>query len=452
MTVLIAVLTATLAVPPAANAAPADEGETIKIDTFDYRPLTNTDRSGAYRAEPRRGEKATLESLREETRRATASYQSDYGRPEVSAQAWSPPSFEYDYITPSECEDRQDVSGTADGWIKNHYAFCRIYKAERVLERCRWLFGCVTFRATFWVTTVGYGSERDRRIRFLTAVDHIQVTTQVGGYPAEPSPGLEVATLVTVENRCAPLIQPQDCQLANNSNSQVSVTRPLTAWRNVNYFYTDMDSTAPGVSDGNPDQLGFADFWNKVSIRWPLNSGSADKETDRQTARFDTNTYLNLNGRNGGIFSKVRPVIHFPVNDPFWAPMRQSAEHYQLAMTQPQLTIPRVDGKQIPGIQGGTPLTRLYRDEARRRENRNTAVAACVEEWGTGYPEGGFQCDEFPFASTHEGAAATYNPRRWFSVQRIPGPDNEAAGTWLGAWYSYDRILDGDIFNVNVTL
>lgn len=28
--------------------------------------------------------------------------------------------------------------------------------------------------------------------------------------------------------------------------------------------------------------------------------------------------------------------------------------------------------------------------------------------------------------------------------------DNEAAGRWLGAGYSYDRILDGDDFHVNV--
>jgi hypothetical protein len=449
---LILTMVGALAVPGAANAAPSVEA-TVKSDTFDYRPLKSDARS-ATTAQPRRLQKPTLDSLRQETRNATASYQSEYKptQDEISTQAWSPPSFAYDFIEPSECENRQDVSGTAQGWIKNHYAFCRIYKAERGLEQCRPFIGCVTYRASFWVTTIGYGSERERRIRFLTQIDHISVTTQVGGFPAQENPALAAATVVTVENECAALIQPEDCQLQNNANSRTTQTLPLTLWRNINYFYTDMLSTAPGVSDANPDQLGFTDFWNDVKIRWPLNSGATERESERQTVRFDTNTYLNLNGRNGGIFSKVRPIIHFPVNEPFWAPMRLSGEHYQLAMTKPELTIPRVTDKKIPGIEGGDPLTRLYRDTARRTENRNTAVAACVQEWGTNYPEGGFQCDEFPFASTREGAATTYNPGRNFSVQRLPGPDNEAAGTWLGAWYSYDRILDGDIFNVNVTL
>ena len=451
--IVVTSLVCVMAMPSIAEAAPAlSDDEIITVDTFDYRPLATAGGSGMYQAQPRRSSEPTLQSLREETEQATASYQSNYPKPEVSTLDWSPPPFAYDFITPAECEDRQDASGTAQGWIKNHYAFCRIYRAERVQERCRFLFGCVTYRAAFWVTTVGFGSERERRIRFLTVVSNIQVTTQVGGFPAEPSPVLEQATLVSVQNLCAPLIRPEDCQLLNNSTSQDAATKPLTFWRGTNFFYTDMLSTAPGATDFNPDRLGYADFWNKVSIRWPLSSTTSDRESDRQTTRFDTTTYLNLNGNNGGIFSRVRPIIHFPVNDPYWAPMRLSAEHYQLAMTQPENTIPLVIGKQIPGIEGGVPLTRLYRDLARRLENRATAVAACVEQWGPDYAEGGYQCDEFPFASTREGASATHNPQRWFSVQLLPGPDNEASGRWLGAWYSYDRILDGDIFNVKVIL
>ncbi|MET9259826.1 hypothetical protein [Amycolatopsis sp. NPDC004079] len=59
-----------------------------------------------------------------------------------------------------------------------------------------------------------------------------------------------------------------------------------------------------------------------------------------------------------------------------------------------------------------------------------------------------YQCDEYPFNTTQQGAARGDGR---FSVQRISGPDNEAAGTWLGAWYSYDRILDSDDFYVDAT-
>ncbi len=37
-----------------------------------------------------------------------------------------------------------------------------------------------------------------------------------------------------------------------------------------------------------------------------------------------------------------------------------------------------------------------------------------------------------------------------FSVKSILVTDNSASGIWLGTWYSYDRILDGDHFYVHV--
>ena len=42
------------------------------------------------------------------------------------------------------------------------------------------------------------------------------------------------------------------------------------------------------------------------------------------------------------------------------------------------------------------------------------------------------------------------NGLNWFSVRLISKESNSAAGTWLGAWYAYDRILDRDPFHVRV--
>jgi hypothetical protein len=442
-----------LADPPGGPTAPQ-----VVSSTFDYRPLTLPP-AASYHAQPQRPTKPSLESLRTESNSATASYQEKYGQLQagaVPAVAWSPPPFAYDYIeSAQECEDNQGASGTAAGWIKNHYAFCRIYKAERGLTQCSGIFifrTCVTFRADFWVTTIGYGSERNRQVQFLTQIDHISVTAQVDDNPPEPSPLLAAATLVGVTNDCAPLVQVGDCTPQVGNGSATTVVRTLQGWNNVNYFSTIMNSDAPAATTLNPDRLGYLDFWNTVSVTWPLEAGTKTGKSDSQTVRFDTTTYLNLNGNNGAIFNKVRPILNFPVNDPFWAPMLESAQHYQDAMTHPETTVPIVPGKQIPGIIGGDPLTRLYYDQAWRDDNRSTAVATCVQEFGPNYTDGGKQCDEFPFASTQQGASAAHNPQRNFSVRAITGDDNEAAGRWLGAWYSYDRILDGDIFNIRVTL
>lgn len=49
---------------------------------------------------------------------------------------------------------------------------------------------------------------------------------------------------------------------------------------------------------------------------------------------------------------------------------------------------------------------------------------------------GKFQCDEYPFASTYEGAAIGN-----FSVRYIPASANQAHGHYLASFYAYERIL-----------
>ncbi|MFE3186757.1 NucA/NucB deoxyribonuclease domain-containing protein [Streptomyces violascens] len=101
------------------------------------------------------------------------------------------------------------------------------------------------------------------------------------------------------------------------------------------------------------------------------------------------------------------------------------------------------------------PIRRLYFDQTRRDRNRDTAVAVCRKEW-PGYPELGQDCDEFPFASTYEGAARSRpeydgTPYGMFSVRAINSPDNQEAGRRLGTWYGDDRIIDADPFFLRIT-
>ncbi|MEW1839524.1 NucA/NucB deoxyribonuclease domain-containing protein [Nonomuraea angiospora] len=57
-------------------------------------------------------------------------------------------------------------------------------------------------------------------------------------------------------------------------------------------------------------------------------------------------------------------------------------------------------------------------------------------------------CDEYPFASTHEGAAfAGYN----ISVAIVECKYNNAAGALLNGWYDRHRILEKDPFWVDAT-
>lgn len=385
----------------------------------------------------RTGPRPTLEQLRQEDRDAKATYRSDYGPPQLTAQGWSPPPFEYDYITgPDECHEHADVAGSDDGWIKNHYAFCRIMKGEKGDRICV-LNQCVTVKSTFRVTILGFGSERDRAVRFVTFVDDIVSNT----------PALKEATFLKLDLECVALLNGDEC--TEDPRQPTDLEKSLAEWERVPAYATRFTSTAPALTPENPNRLGYMDFWSRATARVVGLPGSQPqtKDSPPQKVRYDTVNYLNLNGNNAAIFSRVKAVMHIPVSRPEFAAMTESAAHYRLAQQSPQLTIPRIDGKTIPGAVNGESLTRWYFNNT--NQNRAEAVKACVAEWGSGYAEGGkYQCDEYPFNTTHQGAARGDGR---FSVSRISGPDNEAAGTWLGAWYSYDRILDSDAFHVDPT-
>jgi hypothetical protein len=58
-------------------------------------------------------------------------------------------------------------------------------------------------------------------------------------------------------------------------------------------------------------------------------------------------------------------------------------------------------------------------------------------------------CDEFPFASTIEGAASTVND---YSVRLIPGRDNCSSGARTSVFYQRNRIRQFSPFWVDVIL
>ncbi len=90
----------------------------------------------------------------------------------------------------------------------------------------------------------------------------------------------------------------------------------------------------------------------------------------------------------------------------------------------------------------GSPLRRL-RDQAAQDRNRTKAQARCAAENVEG------SCDEYPFASTYEGAFNQTSTSGW-SVRGIDDGDNSAGGSLIGAFYQTQRILDRDKFYVQV--
>ena len=95
-----------------------------------------------------------------------------------------------------------------------------------------------------------------------------------------------------------------------------------------------------------------------------------------------------------------------------------------------------------PGLRGfGLPLNRLANQVLSDR-NRETACEGFVPA------EPGDSCDEYPFASTYQGADMA-GPGR-FSVASVNLNDNITTGSRLIAFYREQRVLDRDPFWVHI--
>lgn len=73
--------------------------------------------------------------------------------------------------------------------------------------------------------------------------------------------------------------------------------------------------------------------------------------------------------------------------------------------------------------------------------------------------EGPYDCDEYPMASTYEGAGRHLFPddpyggaqyERPYSARWVNSEVNQEAGRRLGRWYDVDRLLDQDAFYIPV--
>ncbi|WP_158558285.1 NucA/NucB deoxyribonuclease domain-containing protein [Spongiactinospora gelatinilytica] len=92
-----------------------------------------------------------------------------------------------------------------------------------------------------------------------------------------------------------------------------------------------------------------------------------------------------------------------------------------------------------------SPCLHRTRDATTIENNRKKSIAQC-RKLKPGYKKPD-SCDEFPFASTREGAASTVSN---YSVKIIKDRDNCSSGARTSVFYQRNRILDRYPFWVDV--
>ncbi|MFF0310197.1 DNRLRE domain-containing protein [Streptosporangium sp. NPDC004379] len=201
--------------------------------------------------------------------------------------------------------------------------------------------------------------------------------------------------------------------------------------------------------------------WDKIAVSaWgkPENDKSAGAPTvrcDSLSMGAKTATY-----RGGCVFygsSRVYEMSRLDLDN------GAVARHIELAYTRPQDTVPfKTDGpKHFPGKwPSGEALSRITSKDPRYTANQDAKDEVCDEFFddrprkltGEKNKTKWEQCDEFPFASTKQGAAFVHDRygAKNFSVKSILGSQNTSAGRHLNIFYARYRVLANDKFWVHI--
>ncbi len=241
-------------------------------------------------------------------------------------------------------------------------------------------------------------------------------------------------------------VEPKSASVSNGGNMpQTPVSfDALAAMRPAHFLHTA--TVASGQGEG-PDDLVYGVYNPRVkSILPPYNIGDGELPF-ALPPRWDTAKYVNPKG--GSAFSYM-PTLPYSSDDS--ALERGAARHIRDAYERPHSTKPEFLGKTIPGRLPSHPLHRLYHNKDRRKANRDTSIDTCVRYFGEDYAKdsdgtGKRDCDEFPFASTYEGAAQKkfYSDAKQDNYSALPinNRENRAGGIILSQFLKKNRVVDG---------
>ncbi|MBG0569020.1 NucA/NucB deoxyribonuclease domain-containing protein [Actinoplanes aureus] len=402
-------------------------------------------------------------ALMSATQQEPDSYVIDSGRYPGSGQQ---PEDRYNYIELGECRST-DAAIRNVGWIKNRYSYCQRHLIAGSVIECRFR-GCSFSSFLANSTVIGYGKRGsyrdtagDRWAQFTVSIQMLEAS---GVYN-------NVGTRLTTRMGCEGDYKGSgpDSEACHGGGAS-EVTKSLTAWTVDHTATLDLvsEAQAPDASRGEQLATGVfrVDYDFDFPQPWIIDFGAASSPEGGM--RFDSAWYLaptSPNDQLGSVFDRAMPGLGYSIADDV---VRGVAVHLLEAETEPEKTSPTKPGKSLPGFSPSNPLRRLaqakgqYQNE-RYRANDSERVSYCRSvEFTSRRPEPttenpNYDCDEYPFRSTYEGAGryrfegTDGEYKNSYSVKWVNRTQNQSAGGRLGRWYLEERILDEDKFFMQIT-
>ncbi|WP_162889986.1 NucA/NucB deoxyribonuclease domain-containing protein [Streptomyces olivoreticuli] len=357
---------------------------------------------------------------------------------------------DYDYYGLDECRKRDD--GTDVQWYyKNRFAVCSItHRQYYILDAENVVIGMYEYR----MTVLGQGYRDHEEMKYFLYIDKLN---QIFGLPKPDAP-------LVVSMTCAAGGKTPNATCEYNSSS---VNATIGEWQsNPDTAAALHVSTygSPGGRDGvhdNQDQVNYHRL--EIAVYSQVVSPRAmviDFRCDRPLLDYGGSM------KGGCLYDQVESTLHYS-----YKKYPNLADHIYTAQKHPEKTYPATEFPSmkwaIPGDKDAKPenrkpLTRLYPGSSPEAlsyydANRQQVQTSCVT--APRPPVGGLECDEYPFASTWEGASyhtrhndpASPDFKWYYSVRYVPGAaENGPAGRYLADWYVRDHLIAKDPFWVRI--
>ncbi len=363
------------------------------------------------------------------------------------------PENPYQYIdSPADCAGRGAAWRDA-GWIKNRFSYCQVKMNWAVDLRCG-LGGCRTIGYTAIINTlIGYGkiggdpTKPERRYADFQLISAPIITN--GTFDR---PGARMKATI----KCAGEYRVKDGDLGNGDACHPAAGRDsredvFSAWKAnpVTSFTLQSEGYAPGPQWG--EQLAQGVFHIEYEFGPDADINIIFAKSFEGGMRFDSADYMQWD-KLGSVFDRAVPGLGYSKSDPKVA---RHAKFVEESRANPDATWPRKTGKKLLGGSSthADSLHRVARSKGHGLvidRNRDTAVAACALPGMPAplpdEPEP-FDCDEYAYASTYEGAAGLTDPEQHkddFAVRWVNREHNQEAGRRLNGFYETQRILDVD--------
>ncbi|MEU0881362.1 hypothetical protein ABZ345_22350 [Lentzea sp. NPDC005914] len=338
----------------------------------------------------------------------------------------------------TECQSRPEAR-TKNGWAKSRFEQCFVGHRKVELKVSPGAPATIA-SVEFDYTVLAFAYDGDRRVDYTVLLDNYRT---LGGQERN------IAELVIGFSGCG-----QTSVTCTPSPLQKRTT--LENWKQGLQFTGTVTSPEEGTG---PYKLVHAVMQLDLSVEsnMPKVASWYDLGAGFSRVRFDSA------GATAGKFRGAVFTDHVPTYDLMAIAQAknrvneivESARHIADALHHSERTFPSFLGKSIPGGSLERPLHRLD-DSGKIGSNRAYAGKVCKDVWGIEYEPEKFNCDEYPFASTREGAYTSTDEGKlaWHgSARPIEGGDNQLSGTWMNTdFYKVHRVLDGDPFVVKMDL